>query len=312
MDTLIRAAEVWTPTPDGTLLEFSSGWFGAAHAFGISSRRLCFGRDEGLPGRAWEQGHPILLPRFEGTAFRRTAAAHAAGLRSAVALPAFRAGRLQSVVVLFCGDPAANDGTLELWHNDPRVTGDLTLAEGRFATPEAELEPLSRDAFLPRGSGLPGLAWQRGAAVFADDLAGDPRFLRAQAAAAAGFVHGLALPCPSRDRRSWVLGMLTPPGTPIAMRVESWVPDERGALLRRGFGHCVHLGNLSGDGLQIAASAEGGPIGAAYAECRASVQPIDRAHGAPPLAAAADGAGHVLALPITADDDVSEVIALYF
>jgi len=72
--TFIKAAEVWLPSNDGTLLEFGSGAFGAARRFAAISREMCFGRGEGLPGRAWDEGRPILLPRFEGSNFRRNSA----------------------------------------------------------------------------------------------------------------------------------------------------------------------------------------------------------------------------------------------
>ena len=49
MNTLIKAVEVWLPTPDRSLLEFGGGLFGAATGFGASSRTMCFGRGEGLP-----------------------------------------------------------------------------------------------------------------------------------------------------------------------------------------------------------------------------------------------------------------------
>jgi len=108
MEPFIRVAEVWTPSKEGSPLELSAGLFDAAPAFGAISRKMCFGRAEGLPGRAWDEGRPVLLQRFEGSFFQRTEAARAAGLSCAVALPIFVGGRLTSVVVLFCGDVQAH------------------------------------------------------------------------------------------------------------------------------------------------------------------------------------------------------------
>ena len=75
MNTFIRATEVWLPSADRTLLEFGGGLFGGATHFAAISRQMCFGRGEGLPGQAWDEGRPILLKQFEGSNYRRTAAA---------------------------------------------------------------------------------------------------------------------------------------------------------------------------------------------------------------------------------------------
>ena len=196
MNTFIRVAEVWVPSADGSLLELADGIFDAAPAFGSSSRAMCFGRAEGLPGNAWEEGRPLLLRRLEGSFFRRTTAARAAGLTCAVALPIFLGERLTSVVVLLCGYgngvAGAEVGAIELWRNDPRVESDLRLADGYFGATDPDLEALSRDSFLPRGQGLPGLAWQRDASVFIEDIGASRHFLRTQTAASAGIVRGLA------------------------------------------------------------------------------------------------------------------------
>ena len=113
LKTFIRATEIWLPSSDGLLLEFGGGLFAGAAHFAAISRAMCFGRAEGLPGSAWEEGRPILLKQFEGSNFRRTAAAKAAGLGCAVALPMFLGDRLTSVLVFFCSDNAAQGGALE-------------------------------------------------------------------------------------------------------------------------------------------------------------------------------------------------------
>lgn len=327
-NTFIRVAEVWEPSADGALLELSGGLYGAAPAFGALSQGLCFGRAEGLPGHAWDEGRPILLERFENSFFRRTAAAQAAGLGCALALPVFvdapvaadamggqapsAQDRLSCVVVLLCGEAAVHQGAIELWHNDPRLSGDMALKQGYFGRDSQPLETLSRDAWLPRGAGLPGQAWQREAVVYMDALDGQARFLRAQTAAAAGIVRALALPCSGRGRESWVLSLLSSQTTPIARRVESWLPDGTG-LLQRAFGHCESAGALPSDGLSLPSGEAGGVIGQAHAQGRAGV--LADLSGAP--AALLDGIrsaglGSMLALPVVVEGQVSEVLALYF
>lgn len=309
MNTFIRVAEVWVPSADGTLLEWGGGAYGALPGFGAMSRRLCFGRAEGLPGHAWDESRPIVLRQFEGSYFRRTAAAREAGLTCAVALPVFLGPRLTSVVVLMCGEPAESAGAIELWHNDPRVSADMTLDEGVFGRGGEELEDLSRDAYLPRGVGLPGLAWQREQAVFMDRIDDPARFLRAQTAARAGIVRALALPCATPSSHGWVLSLLSSESAPIARRIESWLPDDTGGVLVRAFGHCTRAGSLpagtAGSATSIAIGR--GPVGQACATATATVQE--------PLADPPEGAGDVravVAIPLVSGTAVSEVLALYF
>ena len=66
MRTFIRIAEVWVPSEDEGLLELAGGLFDSAPAFGAITRRMCFGRAEGLPGRAWDDGHPVMLRKLDG------------------------------------------------------------------------------------------------------------------------------------------------------------------------------------------------------------------------------------------------------
>lgn len=305
--TFIRVAEVWVPSADGGLLELGSGLFDQAPAFGAISRTMCFGRAEGLPGHAWDEARPVLLRGFERSYFRRTAAARAAGLSCAVALPIFRQDTLTCVVVLLCGDSTEQVGAIELWRNDPRVTSDLTLADGYFGATPAPLEELTRDGSLPRGAGVPGLAWQREAAVFVDHVESSTQFLRAQVAASAGILRALALPCSLPGREAWVLSLLSSAGTPIARRVESWLPDEdQPSHLQRAFGFCEVRGRLTVNGRSAAPASALGAIGTAWA--------TGVAQAASATGVAGDAALHsVLAIPVVAESgEVSEVVALHF
>jgi hypothetical protein len=305
VNTFIRVAEVWMPSADGSLLELAGGVFGQAPAFGAISRSMCFGRAEGLPGCAWDAGRPLMLPRLEGSYFRRAQAARAAGLRCAVALPIFKDDALTSVVVLLCGDDEADIGAIELWHNDPRLSTDLQLAEGYFGATAPELEALTRDGSLARGAGAPGLAWQREAAVFIDDVSTSPHFLRAQVAAHAGIVRALALPCSVRVDQTWVLSLLSSAGRPIARRIESWLPDETGSSLRRAYGHCEAQGRLGADNATASPQAvrDAWRSGAAQAAAGTQWRHTELASG---------GFDGVLAIPVFSDGAVTEIVVLYF
>ncbi|MFT3955306.1 MAG: hypothetical protein QM722_13225 [Piscinibacter sp.] len=313
MDTFVRVVEVWRPSADGSLLELSDGLFESAPAFGAASRGMCFGRAEGLPGHAWNEARPILLPQLEGSYFRRAAAARAAGLSCAVALPVFRGELLTSLVVLLCGAPEAHRGAIELWHNDPRITGDLRLESGHFGAGAEALAELSRDSYLPRGSGLPGLAWQREAAVFIEGLGDSRQFLRAQSVAAAGVVNGLALPCASPLQQTWVLSLLSSRETPIARRVESWLPGDAPGTLQRGFGYCAQRGRLPGGAETTIEAAVLGCIGEAAGDGVARVSRAAERAGVGLAGELADaGLRSLVVIPLIADAAVSELVVLHF
>lgn len=315
MKSFIKACEVWVPTSDDSMLELADGLFGEATAFAAITRGMCFGRGEGLPGRAWDEGRPILLKNLQNGHFRRGAAAAAAGIHGAVALPIFVDERLTAVLVLFWGDASvgAAAGAIELWHNDPRVSSDMTLVDGHFGAGGEELEALSHDTFLPRGSGLPGMAWQRGAAVLIDDLGQSQRFLRSGDTSALGIKRGLALPCPGLGDEHHVLSLLSATATPIATRIESWAPNADGSALQRLLGFCETEGALPcGDGGPTLAAATGS-IAQAYASGVPQVQPdaVKEPQGIGEAAHRA-GLGSLLALPLVCDAAVGEVVVLYF
>ena len=300
--TQIKAVEIWAPDAEGQLLELKDGLYGAARAFEGLSRGMCFGRGEGLPGRVWELGTPVLMKDLQAGYFRRAAAARRAGLAAAVALPVFAGELLKAVLVLFCGEAAEEGGAIELWRNDPRVTTDMTLVDGYYGPAEA-LATASGDTYIPRGAGLPGLAWQRQASVFMEDLGNGSRFVRHEAALAAGVRRGLAIPCPLPTRENFAVAFLSTTGRPVASRIESWLPVGDG--LQRGFGFCEAEGALPANGvLDSEDSAEPTLLAALR-----SGAPRLRQAETPSFGAAAPA---MLALPIHGEDGVTEVLALYF
>lgn len=313
MNTFIRLAEVWVPDADGGLLELAGGLFDQAPAYGVMSRSMCFGRAEGLPGRVWDDGHPLMLRQLEGSYFRRAAAAKAVGLNCAVAFPVFLGDALTCVVVLLCGDVGAHVGAAELWHNDPRVGTDLTLVDGYFGSNSRVLETLTRDAWLPRGSGVPGLAWQREAAVFIDDVAGSKHFLRGLEAANTGIARALAFPCRVPVDKTWVLCLLSSTTTPMARRIEVWRPTADGTQLQRVQGHCEVQGPLDcSDGPAWPIDALG-PIGQVWRSAVAQAVPGGAVHAALNAeTAGAAGVRSLLAIPVTDERSVAEVVCLYF
>ena len=106
MQTFIRASEIWVPSRDRSMLEFHRGMYGDLARFRHASERMCFGYDEGLPGKAWAARHPIILKDLQNSYFMRAQAAKDAGLTCGVAIPVFAGDYLLAVVVLYCGADA--------------------------------------------------------------------------------------------------------------------------------------------------------------------------------------------------------------
>lgn len=168
MKTLIHAAEIWVPDADGYLLEFCAGAYGSAIEFDTTSRALCFGRGEGLPGRVWEEQRPILLDSLGPANFRRAKAAANAGYRAAVGLPFGAQDRLAAIVVLFFGDVATARSAVELW----QVDGTTKTSIGRLGMATHAIDGVTdrvtdrTHLSLPIGAGVP--------AGFELTLAGQP------------------------------------------------------------------------------------------------------------------------------------------
>jgi hypothetical protein len=247
----IKATEYWLPSSDRTLLEFGGGLYAPGARMARISREMCFGRGEGLPGRAWDSGAPVVLHAFEGSYFKRTVAAQADGLTCGIALPIFAGDYLVAVVVFFCGDDDDHAGAIEVWKNDPAASKDMTLEDGHYGRTGDTFEFISRRTSFRLGTGLPGLAWERRKPVFLPDLGRGSGFLRGDSAVKVGINRGFALPCATPGPAQYVLAFLSALGTPIARRVEIWRPDfgDRALTLQDGF--CEVTGLLSDTGTPL-------------------------------------------------------------
>jgi hypothetical protein len=298
-NTFIRVVEVWVPDAEATLLELGSAWYGQARRLGALSRSMCFGRGEGLPGQAWDNGRPIVLKAFEGSSFRRTEAAHADGLTSGIAMPIFDGATLKAVVLIFCGDTESRIGAIELWRNDAAASKDLVLDDGYYGATAEVFEFISRRTAFRKGTGLPGQAWETGRPVFMNDLGKSGKFLRADSAQKVGINRGFAISCSTPGPDTYVMAFLSALGTPLVRRFETWLPDPAGASLTRLEGFCEVAGPLDlGD--ESVASGKGA-VGQAFAQ------------GVPAIGeAAVAGMDTVVALPVLNGGRVVAVVTWYF
>jgi hypothetical protein len=308
--TFIRAAECWVPGVDRSLLEFGGGLYGEAKRFANASRGLCFGFGEGLPGQAWEAGHPVVLKDLASANFRRTAAAQAEGFSCGIAVPIFAGEVLTSVLVIFCGDDDAHAGAIELWRNDPAASKDMTLVDGYYGTTGEAFEFSSRRIAFRRGHGLPGMAWDSGLPVFMDDLGHARRFLRADSAQRVGINRGFALPCSSLGGQHYVMTFLSALATPLVRRFEIWRPDDSRTRLQRSYAFSEGEDVLQGAVPRLERGQ--GCIGRSLATGAPALS--DDAGSEPLVGADADAAGlqRLVAIPLLQQGRLMASVAWYF
>jgi len=125
-----NAGLLWLVDGERRALRLERGW----HADGTDAGRLEeaaaaaeFGKDEGVPGRAWARGEPVWFEDLlAGEDTPRVVAALRSGLRTVAALPVLHAGEVRGVVELFSAtarppDDLLLDGLYELGRRLGRV-----------------------------------------------------------------------------------------------------------------------------------------------------------------------------------------------
>jgi hypothetical protein len=310
--TFVRVAEIWVPTKDGKKLQFLDGLYGPLGEFRAVSEQMRFGFDEGLPGKAWAAGHPIILKRFENSYFKRTEAAKAVGLTCGVAVPVLAGDRLMAVVVLFCGDDDAHIGAIEVWHNDPKTSYEMSLVDGYYGTADM-FEFNSRYTKFPRGFGLPGRVWKSGMPMIVKDLYRSKAFLRWQEATEIGINRGLGIPYPHKSGETWVMTLLSARDTPIARRFEIWVPTAEHDALVFSAGDCDQSTQLATDYQSVRIAKSEGTIGQVWATSLPAVRDSLAADMSPAgRSAVAAGLESMVAMPVMNSAGLKAVVAWYF
>ncbi|MEM1129856.1 MAG: GAF domain-containing protein [Pseudomonadota bacterium] len=299
--TFIEVTEVWVP--EGDKLVFADGSYGTLDAFEAVSRRETFAKGEGLPGKAWAEGRPKVLKAFDGSYFKRTEAAKAAGLTSAVAIPIFAGEALKAVLVVLCADDDERTGAIEIWQEDG---GLLTLLDGYYGAAK-HFEWVSQHTQFPRGQGLPGGVWSSNTPILMRDLGSGYRFIRAESAGQAGLTNGLGMPVQFPGGASCVLTLLSARGTPIARRFEIWdaraskTGQAKEAVLLDGI--CAREGPLWSEDNARRVAAWQGTIGRVLGSGVPAL-----ASGAPRLSA---GYESLVALPIYRGNELAHIVAWY-
>ena len=230
MKTFIKVTEIWIPDKDRTQLEFGSGLYGDLNDFKADRIQQKFAYNEGLPGKAWAEGHPIVLTQFEHSYFRSILAAKEAGLTCGIALPIFSGDFLMAVVVFLCGDDEEHAGAIEVWSPSLDSQNTLSVMAGYYGTLH-HFADISKKLQLSKGQGLAGLAWDSKLPVLIENIGSADNFIRAKDAQVAGITVGLSLPIYNDAEAPYIMAFLSAKATPLAKRIQIWTPNPEGNQL---------------------------------------------------------------------------------
>lgn len=97
---IARAFEVWTPDGEGKLRLQQTAYDHGLEAFAAESRDVAFVPGEGLPGRAYETGLPVVFGSIRVGPFVRHRAAEQAGLNVGVAIPIHDGKEMRAIIVM--------------------------------------------------------------------------------------------------------------------------------------------------------------------------------------------------------------------
>ncbi len=258
MKTFIKVTEIWVPNKERTQLELNSGVYGQDYKeFMLISENKKFAYQQGLPGHVWATGQPIVITDLEHSYFERTEAAYQSGLTCAIGLPVMSGEFLLAVVVFLCGDDEDHAGAIEIWANQSH-RDSLRLVDGYYGTLQ-EFETVSRTTTLGKGIGLPGLVWEKEEPVIIEDLGDSRHFIRSEHAKRADISMGIGIPVAMQGDRVYIMTFLSARATPIAKRMQIWLPDREHKRLycQIGFGKnnnelaslFEHKGIAKGEGL---------------------------------------------------------------
>jgi hypothetical protein len=307
MKTFIKVTEIWIPDKQRTELEFGSGLYGELIDFKADSEQQKFAYNEGLPGKAWAEGHPIVLTKFEHSYFKRTAAAKDAGLTCGIAIPVFSGDFLMAVVVFLCGDDEAHAGAIEVWCNKPASENRLNVMDGYYGTLH-HFEAISRHISLRKNQGLAGLAWESGMPVLIDDIGKGDTMIRAYDAQQAGISMGISIPVSGNTEQSYIMTFLSAKATPIAKRIQIWIPDPQSNRLICQQGYSKNSNDLAKIFETVTVSKGVGALGRVWL----TGMPVITGDHAPIYNPELESLSSMLAIPVIENGRLNAIVSFLF
>jgi len=229
---------------------------------------------------------------------------------AALAWPVVDRDKVSSVVVLYVRVGEGAITALEVW-TGRAGRSELCISGSRYAGLE-RFARLSPYIAFPKGSGLPGLAWETGIPQIVDGLGQSPTFMRATGAESEGLEVGFALPCIAGSSLNGVVLMLSDSSKPIARVFETWLPEQLAGALRlaRHDGAYIAAEAVAKASQHLSVPAGDTWIGRAWATRQPAVVCDSTGNALQRLGAAEAGLSCGVAIPIIALDDVAAVAVL--
>lgn len=221
---MTAAAEVWQVAPDAASAQLIQGVYGPCEALRLASQGLTLDVGQGLVGAVLARQVPVLLSDLDDESFERTQPAQSGGVTAVLALPMFDENRLAYVTVFMYRSAPEMIGAVELWAAR-RGRFELGLAE-EFAPGLDHFAKLSRYVGFPKGSGLPGVVWERSTPWLIRGIGHSKMFLRSTGAETAGLTTGLGYPVRRGNELLAVATWLSSGVSPLIRRHEVWLSSD--------------------------------------------------------------------------------------
>ncbi|MEM6259602.1 MAG: GAF domain-containing protein [Planctomycetota bacterium] len=228
----------------------------------------------------------------------------------AVLWPVLDRDRVSSVIVLYLHAGPQTALATELWQGRPGRS-ELCLEQSSY-TGLDRFAKLSPHIAFPKGSGLPGQAWQTNLPQIDADLTGSDTFMRSSGARSEGLEVGYAIPCIDGTSLQSVGLFMSGNQQPLAKTYETWVPGQRGGSLRLSCvdGAYIHSPALERASRSIDVPAGDTWIGRAWATRKPEVVCDSTGKALERRGASEDGITSGIAIPIIVLDDVAAVAVL--
>jgi len=228
-------------------------------------------------------------------------------LTCGIAIPVFSGDFLMAVVVFLCGDDEDHAGAIEVWRNNPSSENRLTVMDGYYGTLQ-HFEQISRQISGPKGQGLEGLAWETGLPVLIDDISKADNFIRAHDAQQAGISMGIGIPVSDNPGPPYIMTFLSAKATPIAKRIQIWVPDQQGRQLICHQGYSKNRNDLAKIFEAITVTKGAGALGRVWL----TGMPVITGDREPDYNPELDSLSSMLAIPVIEQGRLKAIVSFLF
>jgi hypothetical protein len=170
-------------------------------------------------------------------------------------------------------------------------------------------EKISRQINMPKGQGIPGIAWATGMPVLREDIGKVNEFIRSVEAQHAGITTVLGIPVGNSHEQSYVMTFLSAKATPIAKRIQIWIPDQQGKQLVCQQGYSKNSNNLAEIFETISVSKGVGALGRVWLTGMPVISGnLDESEYNPEL----DSLNSMLAIPVIKQGCLRAIVAFLF